>query len=132
MNSLVGGDIDFIIDGAVTPMVKADRVTPLATFYRRRHPELPQVPTLKEAGFEIRTSQGSGWGLLAPKGTPAAIMKRLSEALEQVLKQQDVQDAFARANSIAAWQPPQQLRLSLQRDREMYAELLPAIGIREN
>jgi len=132
VSALVAGEIDFIIDGAVTPMVKADRVRPLATLYRRRHPELPQVPTLSEAGFEITSTQAAGWGVMAPKGTPAAIVSRLSEALHQVLEQKDVQDAFVRANSIAAWQAPEVLRKALEADRKTYAELLPAIGIKGN
>lgn len=132
VNALVAGEIDFIIDGAVTPMVKADRVRPLATLYRRRHPDLPQVPTLSEAGFEITSTQAAGWGVMAPKGTPAAIMSRLSEALHQVLDQKDVQSAFVRANSIASWQAPDVMRKALEADRKTYAELLPAIGIRGN
>ncbi|MFT3776926.1 MAG: tripartite tricarboxylate transporter substrate binding protein [Ottowia sp.] len=132
VNALVAGEIDFIIDGAVTPMVKADRVRPLATLYSRRHPDLPQVPTLGEAGFEITGTSASGWGLLAPKGTPQAILSRLSDALRQVLEQKDVQDAFVRANSIASWQAPDAFRKALEADRKTYAELLPAIGIRGN
>ena len=132
VNALVAGDIDFIIDGAITPMVKADRVQPLAVLYRKRHPELPSVPTLKEAGFEITSTRGSGWGVLAPKGTPAPIMARLSDAVHQVLDQQDVKDALARANSVASWQAPDEYRRSLEADRKLYAELLPAIGIRGN
>jgi len=132
VNALVAGEIDFIIDGAVTPMVKSERVLPLAVMYRKRHPELPSVPTLAEAGFEITTTRGSGWGVLAPKGTPAAIMSRLSEAVHLVLEQQDVKDTLARANSVAAWQAPDDYRRSLAADRKMYADLLPAIGIRGN
>ena len=132
VNALVAGEIDFIIDGAVTPMVKSERVLPLAVMYRKRHPELPSVPTLAEAGFEITTTRGSGWGVLAPKGTPAAIMSRLSEAVHLVLEQQDVKDTLVRANSVAAWQAPDDYRRSLAADRKMYADLLPAIGIRGN
>ncbi len=132
VNALLAGEIDFIIDGAVTPMVKADRVRPLATFYRRRHPELPQVPTLAEAGFNIETSRGSGWGVLVPRGTPQPIVARLSEALHSVLEQKEVQDALVRANSIAAWQTPEAFRAGLIADEKMYAQLLPAIGVRGN
>ena len=132
VNALVAGDIDFIIDGAVTPMVKADRVQPLAVMYRTRHPDLPDVPTLKEAGFEVTTTRGSGWGVLAPKGTSPAIMSRLSTATHQVLQEQDVKEALARANSVPAWQTPDQYRSNLAADRKLYAELLPAIGIRGN
>ena len=132
VNALVAGEIDFIIDGAVTPMVKADRVTPLAVMTDRRHPDLPQVPTLHEAGFDIATSKGAGWGLMAPKGTPKAVMAKLSDGLHKVLEQKDVQEALVRANSIATWQTPEQFRKGVQADYKMYTELLPAIGIRGN
>lgn len=132
VNALVAGDIDFIIDGAVTPMIKADRVQPLAVMYRKRHPELPDVPTLSEAGFEITSTRGSGWGVLAPKGTPAPIMSKLSDAVHQVLQLEDVKSTLARANSVASWQTPDAYRSNLAADRKLYAELLPAIGIRGN
>lgn len=130
VNALVGGEIDFIIDGAVAPMIQADRVRALATFNRRRHPSFPDLPTVAEAGFEISATRSAGWGLLAPKGTPASIMARLSEALKQVLGQQDVAEVLARANSIPSWQEPDTYRHGLESDRKMYAELLPAIGIK--
>lgn len=132
VNALVAGDIDFIIDGAVTPMVKADRVQPLVVMYRKRHPDLPNVPTLGETGFEVTSTRGSGWGLLAPRGTPPPIMTKLSDALHQVLQQQVVKDTLARANSVPSWQTPDDYRSNLAADRKLYAELLPAIGIRGN
>lgn len=132
VNALVAGDIDFIIDGAVTPMVQAGRVQPLAVMYRTRHPNLPDVPTMKEAGFDITSTSASGWGVAAPRGTPAPIMSKLSDATQQVLEQPDVKEALARANSVPDWQTPDEYRRNLAADRKMYAELLPAIGVRGN
>lgn len=132
VNALVAGDIDFVIDGAATPMAKADRVRPLATFYKKRHSQLPDLPTVKEAGFDINTSKGAGWGVLAPRGTPKEIVDKLSAALQSVVTDPAVQSAFVRANSIASWQTPEQFRAGLQADRKTYAELLPAIGVRNN
>jgi tripartite-type tricarboxylate transporter receptor subunit TctC len=130
VNALVAGDIDFVIDGAATPMVKAGRIVPLASFYRVRHPELPNVPTLKEAGFDIATAKGAGWGVLAPRGTPRPVMARLSDALRKVLADKTVQDEVLRANSIASWQTPEEFRAGMQADQKMYSELLPAIGVK--
>lgn len=132
VNALVAGDIDFVIDGAATPMVKAGRVVPLATFYKTRHHELPNVPTLKEAGFEITTAKGSGWGVLAPRGTPKVVLARLSDALKKILTDKTVQDEILRANSIASWQTPEEFRAGMLADQKMYSELLPAIGVKNN
>lgn len=132
VNGLLTEEIDFIIDGAVSPMVKADRVQPLCVFYSQRHPDLPDVPTLKESGFEITQSKSPGWGLLAPKGTPKAIVSQMGNALRKALETKSVQDALARANTVAAWMPPEEYGKALLNDQKMYAELLPTIGIRGN
>jgi len=132
VNALVAGDTDFVIDGAATPMIRAGRITPLATFYRVRHPQLPEVPTLKEAGIEIATSKGAGWGVLAPRGTPKAVTTKLSETLRKIMADKTVQEELIRANSIAAWQTPEEFRAGLLADQKMYSELLPAIGVNKN
>lgn len=129
VNAAVAGDVDFVIDGAAVPMIKAGRLKPLATFYRSRHPELPSVPTLKEAGVELTTASGSGWGILVPKGTPKEIADRLEQALHQVLTAKDIQAVMLKSNSVASWQSPEEFRRGLLADQKFYRQLLPAIGI---
>ncbi|MCW5231343.1 tripartite tricarboxylate transporter substrate binding protein [Verminephrobacter eiseniae] len=129
VNALVAGEIDFIIDGAVTPMAKAGRVVPLATIYRQRHPELPNVPTLAETGVRVTIPAGSGWGLLAPKGTPKDVLARLSAALRTALQHKGIQEVFVRANAFASWQAPDEFRASLAANQKMYSQLLPVIGV---
>lgn len=127
VNALVAGDIDFVIDGAAMPMAKADRIRPLASFYTLRHPELPNVPTLKEAGFDVAMTKSRGWALVAPKGTPASIMNRLSEALQKALLDTRLMEALVRGNSMALYQSPAEYRAGVAADRRMYAELVPQI-----
>ena len=128
VNALVAGDIDIVIDGAVTPMVKADRVRPLATFYRARHPELPDLPTIEEAGYKVILTKARGWGLLAPKHTPAAVMAHLSDALQKALADPALAKAFLQGNSIASYQTPEDYKTNIVVDRKMYGELLSAIN----
>lgn len=128
VNALVAGDIDIVIDGAVTPMVKADRVRPLATFYRTRHPELPDVPNLEETGYKILLTKARGWGLLAPKGTPAPIIARLSEAMQKTLADPELAKALLRGNSVASYQSPADYKSNIAADRKMYGELLSIIA----
>ena len=132
VNDLVAGEIDFIIDGAATPMVKSDRIQPLSVFYKKRHPDLPNVPTLSETGYNINLTRGAGWGLMAPKGTPKPIMDKLANALQKALETKELQDAMVRANTIAAWTPPEDFKKAILSDQKMLAQLLPAIGIRGN
>ncbi|MET0209178.1 MAG: tripartite tricarboxylate transporter substrate binding protein [Burkholderiaceae bacterium] len=132
VNALVAGDIDFVIDGAATPMIKAARIVPLATFYRERHVELPEVPTAKEAGFDVTFSKGAGWGVLAPRGTPKPVVDKLTETLRKVINDKAVQQEFQRANSVASWQTPDVFKNGLLNDQKMYSTLLPAIGVQRN
>jgi tripartite-type tricarboxylate transporter receptor subunit TctC len=111
-------------------MAKAGRLRPLVTFSDRRHPELPDLPSLKDAGLNVQLSQGSGWGLLVPKGTPQPIVDRLSKALEALLSESDARERIQRANAIVHWQTPQVFRDGLAADRKFYGELLPAIGVK--
>lgn len=129
-NALAGGQIDVLIDGAVVGLAKAGRVTALATFGNARHPELPNVPSLPETGIKIRTQSAPGWGLFTPKGTPAAINQRLSQALEKMLAEPETQARLKRISTLPDWRTPSDLRMAIDADYKYYAELLPAIGIR--
>lgn len=129
-NALAGGQIDLLIDGAVLGLAKAGRVTALATYGNVRHPELPNVPSLPETGIKIRTQSGPGWGLFTPKGTPAAINLRLSQALEKMLAEPETQARLKRMSTLPDWRTPADLRMAIEADYNYYAELLPVIGIR--
>jgi tripartite-type tricarboxylate transporter receptor subunit TctC len=71
--------------------VKAGRVRPLAITTPARHPAWPDVPTMREAGFADMDI--ALWtGILAPAGTPPAIVKRLHDEVARVLKLPDVRE----------------------------------------
>lgn len=127
--ALAGGQIDVLIDGATVPLAKAGRITPLVAFGQLRHPELPNVPSLPETGIKIKTPTSPGWGLFAPRGTPAAINTRLSQALQMVLAEPDTQARLQRMSTLVEWETPAELRQSMESDYNFYGELLPAIGI---
>lgn len=129
-NAMLGGQIDVMIDGAPLPLAKAGRVTALATFSTRRHPELPDVPSLPETGLKMRVSETPGWGLFAPRGTPAAITARLSKALQALLAEPETRARLQRISTISAWATPAELSRYIESDHRYYATLLPAIGLR--
>lgn len=130
VNALAGGQIDVLIDGAAVNLAKAGRVTAIAAFGNQRHPELPNLPSLPETGIRIRTQGAPSWGLFTPKGTPAAINRRLSQALEKMLAEPETQARLQRMSTLPDWRSPANLRSTMEADDKYYAELLPAIGIR--
>jgi tripartite-type tricarboxylate transporter receptor subunit TctC len=94
---LLGGQVDLMFD-AVTTMAdhaKAGKVKALATTGAQRSSVLPDVPTMSEAG--VPGYEATIWlGLLAPKGTPPAIVQRLNEAVTKVTSQPDIRQLWGR------------------------------------
>jgi tripartite-type tricarboxylate transporter receptor subunit TctC len=70
--------------GIGTPHIKSGKMRALATFSATRHPKFPDVPTMKELGFDIEYYYWTG--LFAPKDTPPAALKVLGEAVARVVK----------------------------------------------
>ena len=85
MNAILGGHID-LTDGNLTQKGKVDagQLKFLAIGTEKRSPELPNVPTLKELGYNVVYSVSRG--LVAPKGTPADILSKLEGACGQAAK----------------------------------------------
>jgi len=97
---LVAGQIHFMIDGPPPFLgyVKAGRLRALAAANGKRLEQLPEVPTFAEQGY-TGMEAGLWYGLLAPRGTPQAVINRLNAAINEALRQPDVQQRFA-ASSI--------------------------------
>ncbi len=90
VNAVIGKQVDFAlaITSVALPMIDSGKLRPLAVTAPQRHGRMPNVPTLAEAGVKVTlTSIG---GLSVPAGTPAPIVKRLSETLNQALTRPDV------------------------------------------
>ena len=85
INDLLGGQIDFIFENVTPalPFVQSGKLKALAVTSEQRLPALPDVPTMKESGYPAFVT-GTWNGVLAPKGTPTAIVKRLEEATLKV------------------------------------------------
>jgi tripartite-type tricarboxylate transporter receptor subunit TctC len=89
MNDLLGGQVDIMCDQTTntTGQIEAKKVKAygVTTAKRLTTPALKDLPTLQEAG--LKDFQVSIWhGLYAPKGTPAAVQKKLNDALKAALK----------------------------------------------
>lgn len=93
---VMGGTIDLMFDAIATmsEQIKAGKVKALAVTGQTRSPILPDVPTVAEAG--VPGYEATIWlGLLAPKGTPPAIVSKLSSELAKITGSADVRKAWA-------------------------------------
>jgi tripartite-type tricarboxylate transporter receptor subunit TctC len=104
---VLGGQVEMMFD-AVTVMnehVKAGKVRALATSGKARSAVMPDVPTLNEAG--VPGYDATIWlGLIAPKGTPPAIVNRLNAAVTKIVAAPDVQADWAKQGAVAMTMSP--------------------------
>lgn len=106
----------------------AGKVRMLAVSSPKRHPSAPDVPTIVEAGvpkFEYET----WFGIMAPAGTPKAIIDKVNADVHAVLKMQDVIDRLTTIGSLPSPNTPAQFDALIKSDEAKYAGLLKAAGL---
>jgi tripartite-type tricarboxylate transporter receptor subunit TctC len=107
MQDLLAGQVDMAFDGMGTSAVqiKAGKLKPLAVTTATRSPVIPEVPTMKEAGFP--NYQVTTWyALWAIKGTPKDIVDRVYAETAKSLQEPDMKDIWASQGATAGGQPP--------------------------
>jgi tripartite-type tricarboxylate transporter receptor subunit TctC len=128
---VLGGQVDMMFD-AVTTMaeqVKGGKVKALATTGRQRSAVLPDVPTVSEAG--VPNYEATIWlGLMAPKGTPKAIVGRLNEAVSRIASQPDVKQLWARQGATPLVMTPAVFDKYLQDDIAKWSKVIKSAHIK--
>lgn len=128
---LLGGQVDMMFD-AVTTMVeqvRAGKVKAIATTGKDRSAVLPEVPTVHEAG--VPNYEATIWlGLMAPKGTPAAVVQRLNEAVGKITATAEVQQAWAKQGATAMAMSPAAFDKYVQDDIAKWAKVIQSANIK--
>jgi tripartite-type tricarboxylate transporter receptor subunit TctC len=128
---VIGGQVDMMFD-AVTTMaeqVKAGKVKAIATSGRQRSDVLPDVPTLSEAG--VPGYEATIWlGLMAPKGTPKAIVDKLNEAVSKIAGQADVKAAWAKQGAVPMVMTPEVFDKYARDDIAKWAKVIQTAHIK--
>ncbi len=133
MNDLVGGQIDQVCDLAptVVPQIQAGTIRGIAIAQAGRAAVTPDVPTAAEGG--VPDYVFTGWNaIFAPKGTPKAVVDRLSGALKAALADETVRKRIADLGSIPAAedeQSPDALRRLVASDVEKWGQVVRDAGI---
>ncbi len=128
---LIGGQVDVMFD-AVTTMVeqiKAGKVKAIATTGRARSEVLPDVPTMAEAG--LAGYEATIWlGLMAPRGTPKAVVDRLNEAVSRIASQPDVKQLWARQGAVPLVMTPEVFDKYARDDISKWSRVIQSAGIK--
>jgi tripartite-type tricarboxylate transporter receptor subunit TctC len=129
MNDVPAGRVDLLIDtvAAQLPHLNVGRTKAIAVFTASRQPALPNVPTLDESGFK-GFADSPFIGLLAPTGTPEAVVTKLNAAMSSALAQEDVKKKLDDMGFIVAPSPPDVLAKRMRTDIDRYK----AIGLKAN
>jgi tripartite-type tricarboxylate transporter receptor subunit TctC len=126
---LIGGVVAMGIPGiaGMLPHIKSGRLRALAVTGERRSPQLPDVPTLAESGFAGYSAYV--WlGLLAPKGTPGAIIERLNREVLAALETPEVRQYMANASIEALGSTPAEFGAFFRAERDNWARVIKETG----
>ena len=118
----IAGLIGFIQSGKLKALVQTGET---------RWPDLPDVPTMQEAGIPnavVETTQM----LLAPAGTPQPIIERLAKVVKAIMAKPDVHERMLKASFAVQYEGPEQLRARIAREVPMWKDLVERAGIKIN
>ena len=128
---LIGGQVDVLIMAvpAAAGQVKAGKVRALGVFSTERAPALPDVPTVKELGYEnfiVRL----WYGILAPAGTPANLIARLNAELTKALTSTDLKERLLTAGIEPLTSTPEEFGKFIQAETPRYAKVIKDANIK--
>jgi tripartite-type tricarboxylate transporter receptor subunit TctC len=132
-NSVIGGHVQMGFD-AITTMasnVKAGKVRALGTSASKRSTVLPDVPTIAEAG--VPGYESTIWlGIMAPAGTPKAIVDKLNAEINKAINRPDVKAAWDKQGAVPLAMSPAEFDAYLRKDIEKWAKVIKAAGIKKD
>ncbi len=127
--ALLGGHIEALVaqPGELKGQVDGKRMRVLVAFQPRRHPVFPDVPTAKELGWDV--ANGVWYMLMAPKGTPAPVIRYLHDAAKAAIEDQKFAENMAGRGIDVDYRPGSALRADLWREYKVHTEILRRIGM---
>jgi len=111
----------------IVAQIRAGRVRVLGVASAKRSPQLPEVPTISEAG--VPGFEAENWfGMFAPAKTPQRIIAHLNEAVVKILRSPEIQSQFAALGADAVGNSPEEFAAFVRRDMERYARVVRISG----
>lgn len=127
--AMLGGHIEAIVaqPGEAKPFVDAKKMRALAVFQESRHPAFPDAPTAKELGWNV--ANGVWFLLMAPKGTPATVVKYIHDAAKAAIEDPAFAGQMTSRGVDVDYRPGDRLRADLSREYRLHTEILKRIGM---
>ena len=125
LNALIGSHVDMIFMelASAIKLHRAGKARILAVATNARIADLPDIPTLNEAG--VKGFESGTWNAIAaPPKTPPAIVAKLNTAVNEVLKEKDVQEKFAKLTLHAAGGTPAHAAAFIKKETQTWGEVI--------
>ena len=128
---LLGGHLDLMFPAILSsaPYHKAGRLRGLGVTSARRHPSLPEIPTIAEAALPGYQA-GSWYGILAPAGTPRDIVIRLNAAVVKLVNASDIREALIAQGGDPETGTPEELARLMKEEIARSAQIVRAAGVK--
>lgn len=132
ISDLVGGQVQLMFDNMPSswPQAKAGKLRALAITTKTRSPAAPDLPTIEELHIPgLEQFDVSSWfGVIAPAGTPDAVVDKLNAAIEAALKKPEVQERFANLGAQIEYTTPQQFAAFIKSQVDTWRPVVKASG----
>ena len=132
MADLLGGQIPIAVlpTADVLENHKVGAIRILATFDDKRSPYVPELPTIRESGFDL---SGNGWfGFYAPAKTPAATIEKLSAIIREAAQSKDLKDRIWSLGMVATGTTPAELADLQKKEAAVWGPIVEASGFKPN
>ena len=129
VTALLGQQVDYMIDNLPSsmPHIRSGKFRALAITSATRSAQLPEVPTMTEAGVPMQVT--AWFGLLAPAGTPDAVVERNPQSARRAMQTAEVRQRFADLGGVPGGETPAEYDAFIAQERKSWAQIVKAAGL---
>src|SRR3954464_3983765 len=131
MTDLMAGHVDLLFASVLegSGHIKSGRLKGLAVTHIKRSPALPDVPTLEEAG--VKDAESGSWiALLAPAGTPPAVIEKAGADIKEAVAAPEVKEKLIAQGAVPQASTPKELQALIDQDRSRYGRIIREKGLK--
>lgn len=129
VTALLGQQVDYMIDNLPSSMshIKSGKFRALAITSGTRSAQLPDIPTMAEAGVPMQVT--AWFGLLAPSGTPDAVVQTIQRAARKAMETAEVRHKFAELGGVPGGETPGEYDAFIAQERHNWAQIVQTSGM---
>ena len=129
LNAVLANEVQVQFDQLTLPHIQSGKLRGLAMLAEVRHPDFPDMPTLREGGYG--KDGGDSWfGILAPAGTSAAVVDRLDKAISEALQAADIKEKIHKGGMRVTYLNPAGFKAQIAAENKMFGNIIRQANIK--